>query len=239
MKIDLSTPNPGFQDVLDHPNELIVVDANFYLPPNRTDIGAKHTYPFEEYRRIWVEPMHRRFPNMAIHEAVLAELVDSGPAQFARGCIQAHDPPKLKLLCDANLNEVEEAIRKTKEQLIAPYTNYDPVWDNKNDRGEVKSLAYMGTVGYIYFSSNDKTALRLIEEAKELGTTLDDLRTVHFYEGIYYLCKLGDIERNVARKLYRYQYYLTRGEKESNPPWAEFYERMDELYAVHNFDGQA
>lgn len=233
MDVDLTAPNSGFQTLLENPNELIVVDANFYLPPDRTKAGAKQKYSFEEYKEIWIDPMLKRFPNMAIHEAVFTELVDSKSSQFARACLTA-DPQTLHLLSDMTLTPAEEAIRKTKEQLIARYTNYDPFRDNKDDRGEVKSLAHMGTVGYTYFSTHDAKALRLIEEAERLGTTLDELQTIHFYEGIYFLFKMGDIDKETARKLYRYQYFLTKREKQQNPSWDAFCTGMDKLYTLEN-----
>lgn len=232
MIVDLTAPNPGFQALLGNPSDLVVVDANFYLPPDRIRAGAKHRYSFEEYKAIWIEPMHKSFPNLAIHEAVLAELVEDGPSDFAQVCLNSLTPPKLQLLSDSTLSPTEEAIRKTKESLIAKYTNYDPIRDNKDDRGEVKSLAHMGTVGYTFFSTNDAKALRLIEKADQLGTTLDDLQTVHFYEGIYFLFKSGAIERDAARNLYRYHYFLTKNEKRQNPSWEDFCIGMDKLYPM-------
>lgn len=229
MNVNLVTPNPGFVDLLENPAQLIVVDANFYLPPDRMKIGARHKYSFEDYRKAWIEPMHRNFPNIAIHEAVLDELVDDQSAQFAQNCLAA-TPPMLHLLRDSDLSETEEAVRQTKEKIIAAYTNYDPYRDNKDDRGEVKSLAHMGAVGYLYFSTHDSTALKLVEDAEKLGTTLDEIRAIHFYEGIYYLLKKGDIDRAVARNLYRYHYYLTKREKQVNASWDEFCIGMDRLY---------
>lgn len=221
--------NPGFVDLLENPTQLIVVDANFYLPPDRQKVGAKYRYSFEEYLNAWIEPMHKNFPNIAIHEAVLAELVDAQAAQFAQNCIQAN-PPTLRLLRDSDLTKEEAAIRQTKEKIIAAYTKYDPCRDNKDDRGEVKSLAHMGAVGYLYFSTHDSNALRLVEEAEKLKTTLDEIQAIHFYEGIYYLTKNGNMDRVFARNLYRYDYYFTKREKLVNPSWEEFCTGMDKLY---------
>ena len=230
LKVDLSETKPGFLALLANPDDLIVVDANFYLPPDRTRIGAKYKYSFDEYKEVWIVPMHKSFPNLAIHEAVLDELVDSASSEFVQNCLQSKTTPKLQRLSDSSLSPSAEAIRKGKEGRIAPYTKYDPSRDNKDDRGEVKSLAHMGTVGYTFFVSNDATALRLIEEAEQLGTTLDDLRVVHFYEGIYYLGKTNAINRDAARNLYRYHYYNTKKDKQRNPPWEEFLAGMDKLY---------
>lgn len=47
---------------------------------------------------------------------------------------------------------------------------------------------------------------------------------------IYYLLKKGDIDRTVARNLYRYHYYLTKREKQINASWDEFCIGMDRLY---------
>ena len=122
MKVDLSVPNPGFQALRENNEHLIVVDANFFLPPNRSRIAAHAQYSFELYRDVWIAPMHRCFPNLAIHETVLSELVDHKPSQFANARIHATSEPRLLLLRDNDLTEMEDAVRNTKEQIIAKYT---------------------------------------------------------------------------------------------------------------------
>jgi len=231
MKVDISAPGAAFLTLAQDPTNIAVLDANFFIPPDRSRLGC-HThapYPFPEYRDIWIEPMLSVFPNLAVHEAVVEELVEEAPAEYVHSCLTA-PTPRLQLLSDAGLSPEEDAVRHAKELLIAPATRYDPTLDNKDDRGEVKSLAHMGTMGYLYFCSNDAKALRLIEEAPQLGTSLDELGTVHFYEGIYYLLKAGRSDRDALRDLYRYLYRSTRREKTENPTWGDFCAGMDALY---------
>lgn len=50
------------------------------------------------------------------------------------------------------------------------------------------------------------------------------------YELIYYLYKTGRYDNKALRILYKYQYYLTAGDKRINPEWGCFVEQMDLLY---------
>lgn len=231
MQIDLSQPNPAFSSLLTTPTELIAVDANFFLPPDRTNLKARTAYSFEQFRDIWIAPLHQLLPNLAIHEAVLAELVDERPHQFAQALIESGIPPQLKLLRDSDLSPIEQAMRQTMELQIAPFTNFDPSRNNKDDRGEVKTLAHMAVKGYTFFVTNDANALRLIERADQLGTSLDALKTLHFYEGIYLLFRNGAMQLADAKNLYRYLYYMTKRERDGNPAWGDFCGGMDKLYA--------
>lgn len=110
-------------------------------------------------------------------------------------------------------------------------TRYDPSLDNRDDRGEVKSLAFIAAKGLIYFAAHDSNAIQLIEKSEEWSTGLDNVRAIHMYELIFYLHReeLGDKEG--LRMLYRYQYYLTAKERNSNPNWGEFVDGMDKLYS--------
>ena len=72
--------------------------------------------------------------------------------------------------------------------------------------------------------------VRLIKDAVKLETGLDDMQIVHMYELIYYLYKTGRYDNKALRILYKYQYYLTAGDKRINPEWGCFIEQMDLLY---------
>lgn len=50
------------------------------------------------------------------------------------------------------------------------------------------------------------------------------------YEIIYYLYMNDLSSKTDLRILYKYQYYLTKKEKQENPEWGEYISRMDELY---------
>ena len=67
-------------------------------------------------------------------------------------------------------------------------------------------------------------------DAAKLGTGLDNMQVVQMYELIYYLYKTNRYDKIALRILYKYQYYLTSGDKKSNPEWGNFIERMDLLY---------
>ncbi|OPZ85306.1 MAG: hypothetical protein BWY74_03952 [Firmicutes bacterium ADurb.Bin419] len=116
------------------------------------------------------------------------------------------------------------------ERKIAVNTRYNPTLDNKDDRGEVKSLAYISTKGLLYFCSHDAGALMLIEKADELDTGLQGVGAVRRYEILYYILKTGNYNSEDIRILYRYMYYLTPSDKACNPCWGDFVNQMDELY---------
>ena len=121
-------------------------------------------------------------------------------------------------------------MRNTKELLIAPNTQYDPARDNKDDRGEVKSLAHLSAKGYIYFASNDMNAIRLVTEADRLGTTLDEQRIIKFYEGIYLLRRFDAVPATEIKWLYKYLYAFTKRDKSRNPEWSAFIAEMNKCY---------
>ena len=88
----------------------------------------------------------------------------------------------------------------------------------------------MAVKQFLYFAANDALPVRLIKDATKLGTGLDDMQIVQMYELIYYLYKTGRYDNKALRILYKYQYYLTAGDKRINPEWGCFIEQMDLLY---------
>ena len=216
------------QNLLEDASQLITLDANFFIPPDRQREGAPDLFEGSRYIRVWTDPFFQTFTNLAIHEAVLDELL---PETTFRSYVDAKiASAQLFLLRDSDLTEKEMLVRNTKERLIAPNTQYDPDRDNKDDRGEVKSLAHLGAKGYIYFSSNDKNAIRLVDEADKLGTTLDEQRVVKFYEGIYLLRRFDAVPAADIKWLYKYLYGLTKRDKTRNPEWGDFIAEMDMHY---------
>lgn len=200
------------------------------IPPNRSKVlGPQAVLDFDFYRRIWLDPLFKTFPYLAIHQAVYEEvIVKPNLSRYIDNKIQQQ---ALLLLKDEELTEEEEFIRRSVEQKIAAPTNYEPELDNKDDRGEVKSLAYIHVKELIYFCSNDSNALRLVEHADKLETNLDSLITLRLYEIIYYLVTLRMASPKTMRSLYKFHYLATRHEKSTNPNWQEFKEGMDTLYA--------
>ena len=51
---------------------------------------------------------------------------------------------------------------------LAPNSKYDPSKDNKDDRGEVKSLSYMAVKEFMYFASHDNLPATLVECSEKL-----------------------------------------------------------------------
>jgi len=228
-KIDADHKNSVLQSLLNDVSQIITLDANFFIPPDRQREGIPAQFESDRYIRIWIDPFFHTFPNLAIHEAVLDELLTE---TVIRSYVDVKiASAELLLLKDSDLTVEEMLVRNTKERLIAPNTQYDPDRDNKDDRGEVKSLAHLGAKGYIYFASNDKNAIRLVDEAGKLGTTLDEQRIVKFYEGMYLLRRFDAVPATDIKWLYKYLYWFTKRDKRRNLGWSEFIAKMDRLYS--------
>ena len=114
---------------------------------------------------------------------------------------------------------------------IAVHSMYNPAKDNAKDRGEVRTLSFMAVKQFMFFAANDSLPVRLIKDAAKLETGLDDMQIVQMYELIYYLYKKNKYDKKALRILYKYQYYLTNGDKRVNPEWGSFIEQMDALYS--------
>jgi hypothetical protein len=228
MKVNLSLQNMALLSIIEDSSQIITLDANFFIPPDRRPY-SKHNFSFEKYKQIWLEPIFKAFQNLAIHEAVYDEFVEAAVQSFAKEKINCK-PTLLKLFQDAELTETESALRDSIEAKIYPLTKYDPLINNKDDRGEVKSLAYIATKGLLYFAAHDNNAIQLIEKSDDWSTGLDNVKSIQMYEIIYYLYMNDLSSKKDLRILYKYQYYLTKKEKQENSEWGEYISRMDELY---------
>jgi hypothetical protein len=169
------------------------------------------------------------FPNISIHESVYDELVEEKVKEYA--CEQANsNPKKINIHYDTELNPNELALMNYYIAKIAVHSLYEPSKDNAKDRGEVRSLSFMAVKQYIYFAANDALPVRLVKYADKLDTGLDSMGIVQMYELIYYLYKTGKYDNKALRSLYKYQYFLSAGDKRDNPEWGTFIEQMDRLY---------
>jgi len=193
----------------------------------------KELFGFSTFKRIWLDPIFKTFPNLAIHEAVYSEFCSTSVKDYVDKNINSV-PPRLLVHRDSSLCPAERMLRELIEEKIYPLTSYDPTLDNREDRGEVKSLAYIAVKGLLYFAAHDSKAIQLIEKAKEWETGLDNVCVVKMYELIFYLYKNNVSDKKDLRMLYKYQYYLTRFEKETNPEWCQFIEAMEALYPGFN-----
>lgn len=228
MRVNLASSNPALLSIMEQPDQMITLDANFLIPPQRSRITSLG-FDFETFRKLWLDPVFSAFPKLAIHEAVLDELIESSTRQYADEMLNSC-PPRLQVHRDSTLTKAERMLRDAIERRIYPLTRYDPLWDNRDDRGEVKTLAYIAAKGLLYFAAHDSNALKLIENAEKWSTGLDNVQAIRMYEIIFYLYTHGLADRRGLKMLYKYRYYLTDREKESNPGWGHFIESMDKLY---------
>lgn len=228
MRINPITPNPALISIIKDPSQIITLDANFLIPPSRSGYNRKGI-GFKQFKEIWLDPIFIAFPHLAIHEAVYDELVGTAPQSFInnnRDC----DPPKIIIHSDSTLTEVEKILRDSIEARIAYHTNYEPLQNNKDDRGEVKSLSYIAVKGLLYFAANDNNAIQLIEKSELWSTGLDNVQAIKIHELLYYLCKIQLGNMTAMKMLYKYLYYLTEREKSINPNWGDYYSKMEKLY---------
>lgn len=230
MKVNLTSDNPALKSIFADPNQTITLDANFLIPPDRGRL-ARRSFDFITFQQIWLEPIFKVFPNLAIHEAVYDELVLPSVRSYVQEQINA-TPPRLAIHKDSALNRTEIMLRDSIEEKIYPLTKYDPLLDNRDDRGEVKSLAYIAVKGLLYFAAHDSNAIQLVEKARAWSTGLDNVQAIKMYELIYFLYIMNLSEKQSLRILYKYQYHLTKHEKKTNPEWGQFLEGMERLYQV-------
>lgn len=229
MKIKLNN-NQGFEKILRGELKDILIDANIFIPPDRSGENSKiKPIEFEYYKRYWLEPFVETFKPVGIHEAIYSEFNTNSIKKFIDRNIEVENI-RIVIHRDSDLKEKEEVIRRTIEADIAKNTNYKPALDNSADRGEVKSLAYIAAKGLLYFCSHDANAIRLIEDAEVLETSLDLVSAIQPYEIMYYFSRKEIVENKVLRNFYKYMYCLTKKEKEQNPEWIMFLEKMDEIY---------
>lgn len=234
MNVDLTSSNPALISILGDPNQVITLDANFLIPPDRSRYGVR-AFEFNAFQHSWLDPIFEAFPNLAIHEAVYDELLLPDIKSYVDMNINAV-PPRLNIYKDSFLTPEENMLRDSMEEKIYPLTNYDPVLDNKDDRGEVKSLAYIAVKGLLYFAAHDSNAIQLIEKAEEWTTGLDNVQAIKIYELIFYLYITNIGDKKALRMLYKYKYYLTQQEKNTNPNWSQFTQAMEALYSVGSIE---
>jgi hypothetical protein len=99
MKIDYEKSNFALHSIVANPNQTITIDANILIPPERGNV----IFPLENYNNIWIRPLLIAFPQLAIHEAVLDEIVSQSLKDIAQNAI-CSIPPQLQLHKDSDLS---------------------------------------------------------------------------------------------------------------------------------------
>jgi hypothetical protein len=228
VKVDTQHPNPALISLIHNYTQIIPVDANFFLVPDRSKLNPQlPTLDFSFFQKCWLDPVRLTFPNLAIHKAVELEIVSGSSFNYLNEQKKYQYPLRLS---DSEFSQEEEYTRRSIEKKIAKYTMYEPEKDNADDRGEVKSLAYIATKGLLYFCSHDSKALQLVEKAEEWETNLENVSAVRFYEIIYYLLRMKMGPSKYLKAFYRLLYLMTTQEKRENPTWDDFQKGMDNLY---------
>lgn len=228
MVVDIATKNPALVSLFNDPDQVITLDANFLIPPDR-QIHSIKSIPFPLFQAFWLDPIFATFHNLAIHEAVLDELVSLDIRTFLQNKMDAK-PSEIVIHKDSELTKNEQMLRDSIEDKIFPYTHYHPQINNRDDRGEVKTLAYIAVKGLLYFASHDYNAIQLVEKAESWSTGLDTVQAIKMYEILFFLYVRNPSLQKSLRMLYKYQYYLTNREKSANPEWGVFIKDMEFLY---------
>lgn len=226
MRVDTQNVNPAVKSLFENPQQVIFLDANFFIPPDRGSVGGGRI-PFSKYKEYWLDPLFHAFPNLSVHETVYEELIDGSVKQFADEKI-AENPSRLDVYYDSALSAHEQNLLGMQIQKLAPWSGYIPEMDNAKDRGEIRSLAYMSVKNFLYFAANDTLPVNLLKKAEENG--LEGISLIQPYEILYYLRKKDGYDIKGFKMLYKYLYYLTTKEKRENPEWGEFVKAMDCLY---------
>jgi hypothetical protein len=74
MEVNLTNLNRALLSIFRDSKQVITLDANFLIPPDRSRF-SKYSFDFPLFQRAWLDPVFAAFPNLAIHEAVHDELI--------------------------------------------------------------------------------------------------------------------------------------------------------------------
>ncbi len=50
MKADIEVVNPAFQSIMQNPNQKVFLDANFFIPPDRSEMAKVRAYSFTDFK---------------------------------------------------------------------------------------------------------------------------------------------------------------------------------------------
>lgn len=112
MKVDTKEVNPAFLSIIENPMQKVFLDANFFIPPDRSKVAKVKAYSFANFKECWLVPLLSEFSELAIHESVYEELVADSVKNYADEQV-ASNPPKLMIHYDSELTNSEDALRNT------------------------------------------------------------------------------------------------------------------------------
>ena len=75
-RVEITAPNPVVQAILTNPAISITVDANIFIPPDRSKENEHiPSWSLSRFREIWLVPILQTFSNICMHESVYAEIL--------------------------------------------------------------------------------------------------------------------------------------------------------------------
>ena len=57
MKVDTKEVNPAFQSIIQNPGQKVFLDANFFIPPDRSEVAKVRAYSFTDFKECWLIPL--------------------------------------------------------------------------------------------------------------------------------------------------------------------------------------
>ena len=123
MRVNTKEVNPAFESIIQNPEQIIFLDANFFIPPDRSKIKNVKPYPFEHFKDNWLVPLMAEFSGLSVHESVYDEFVAEKVKEYANEQSNACSQ-KLTIYYDSELNDKEMALLNyyiDSHQLIYSY----------------------------------------------------------------------------------------------------------------------
>ena len=75
-KVNTSYKNEALVSLIKNPNQPLVVDANFFIPPDRSKENKKiKPIHFKSFKSIWLDNLIDTFKPIIIHEEVYEEFL--------------------------------------------------------------------------------------------------------------------------------------------------------------------
>ncbi|MFR8312616.1 MAG: hypothetical protein ACLVBP_09860 [Ruminococcus sp.] len=92
-------------------------------------------------------------------------------------------------------------------------------------------MSFGGKRRLTVFAANDTLPIEFNSESgSRCRSKLDEMELLEMYDVIYYLYCTGRYSTEGLRLLYKYEYYLTKQEKKTNPSWGDFIAKMNIIY---------
>ena len=54
MKVDTREINPAFKSIIQNPDQTVFLDANFFIPPDRSEYLKVKPYAFGDFKDCWL-----------------------------------------------------------------------------------------------------------------------------------------------------------------------------------------